>query len=64
VPPRRSADTDGSPHAVSHLLQILEAARWAPTAHHMQNFEVVVVNERDLLDDIEENYAQLSLSEG
>jgi nitroreductase len=59
----------------AHLLQMLEAARWAPTAHNMQNFEVVVVDDRDLLDKlaklpqetsrafVEENYAQLSFSE-
>ena len=23
------------------LMQILEAARWAPTAHNMQNFEII-----------------------
>jgi nitroreductase len=57
------------------LLEILEAARWAPTAHNMQNFEVVVVDDPDLLDAlgkierplseafIEENYQQLSFSE-
>lgn len=31
-----------SPIAREDLLQILEAARWAPTAHNMQNFEIVV----------------------
>ncbi|HUI86817.1 MAG TPA: nitroreductase family protein [Nitrososphaerales archaeon] len=28
---------------------ILEAARWTPTAHNMQNFEIVVVDDRDVL---------------
>jgi len=58
-----------------HLGQILEAARWAPTAHNMQNFDIVVVDDRALLEAlsnvhtetsrtfIEENYAQLSFSE-
>jgi nitroreductase len=58
-----------------HLRQILEAARWAPTAHNMQNFEIVVVDDRLLLDElskipteishvfVEENYEQLSFSE-
>lgn len=58
-----------------HLRQILEGARWAPTAHNMQNFEVVVVDDPRLLDAIseirsdtslafvEENYQQLSFSE-
>ena len=58
-----------------HLRQILEAARWAPTAHNMQNFEIVVVDDPQLLDAIseirsqtsvafiEENYQQLSFSE-
>jgi nitroreductase len=55
--------------------QILEAARWAPTAHNMQNFEVVVVDDRNVLAAlasiesetsqvfVEENFAQLSFSE-
>ena len=57
------------------LLQVLEAGRWAPTAHNMQNFEIVVVDDRKSLDYIRnikrpvsetfvrENYKQLSLSE-
>jgi nitroreductase len=63
------------PVAPEHLEQILEAARWTPTAHNMQNFEIVVVDDRSLLDAIanihgetseafvRENYAQLSFSE-
>jgi nitroreductase len=58
-----------------HLEQIFEAARWTPTAHNMQDFEVVVVDDEQLLDAIanvrgetseafvRENYAQLSFSE-
>jgi nitroreductase len=57
------------------LRQILEAARWAPTAHNMQNFEIVVVDDQELLERIgniqsqiseaflRENYQQLSFSE-
>jgi len=57
------------------LQKILEAARWSPTAHNMQNFEVVVVDDRKLLEGIagikspvsevfiRENYEQLSFSE-
>src|SRR5580658_4306538 len=57
-----------------HMAQILEAARWAPTAHNMQNFEIVVVDDRQLLQAmaairtnispafVRENYAQLSFS--
>jgi nitroreductase len=63
------------PVPAEHLAQILEAARWAPTAHNMQNFEIVVVDDRTLLDAIanirgetsetfvRENYQQLSVSE-
>ncbi|MFI5298589.1 MAG: nitroreductase family protein [Polyangiales bacterium] len=59
----------------AHLSQILEAARWTPTAHNMQNFEIVVVDDRKVLDAIanirgeisevfvRENYEQLSFSE-
>ncbi len=58
-----------------HLRQVLEAARWAPTAHNMQNFEIIVVDDRKLLDAlanirgevsetfVRENYEQLSFSE-
>ena len=57
------------------LAQILEAARWSPTAHNMQNFEIVVVDDPEVLDAIariespvsetfvRENYAQLCFSE-
>jgi nitroreductase len=55
--------------------QIIEAGRWAPTAHNMQNFEIIVVDDRHELDAIgridfslsedfvRENYSQLSFSE-
>lgn len=58
-----------------HLQQILEAARWAPTAHNMQNFEILVVDDRVLLRELcklrsaisgvflDENYRQLAFSE-
>lgn len=57
------------------LLEILEAARWAPTAHNMQNFEIIVVDDKTQIerlgnikfriseDFLEENYQQLSFSE-
>jgi nitroreductase len=57
------------------LADILEAARWVPSAHNMQNFEIVVVDDRKVLDEIaslerpvseafiRENYEQLSFSE-
>ena len=59
----------------SELRLILEAGRWAPTVHNMQNFQVVVVDDRIVLSAIEavslpisetflrENYQQLSASE-
>jgi len=55
--------------------KILEAGRWAPTAHNMQNFAIIVVDDRNLLDQlgnittypspdfIRENFEQLSMSE-
>ena len=55
--------------------KILEAARWAPTSHNMQNFEIVVVDDERLLnllgnlntipspEFIRENYEQLSMTE-
>lgn len=63
------------PIAKDDLLQILEAGRWAPTAHNMQNFEIIVVDNKKLLESIgnikrsisetfiRENYQQLSFSE-
>ena len=57
------------------LQQILEAARWAPTAHNMQNFDIVVVDDAAVMAKlgeissppsavfIRENFAQLSFSE-
>lgn len=75
---RRSArmpfDPD-RPIARQDLQQILEAARWAPTAHNMQNFEIIVVDDKKTLEEIgsikstvsdvfiQENYQQLSFSE-
>jgi nitroreductase len=56
------------------LARILEAARWAPTAHNMQNFSVIVVDDPTVLAAlakidvtisdtfVRENYAQLSFS--
>jgi nitroreductase len=34
------------------LMQILEAARWAPTAHNMQNFEIVIVDDKKQLEEL------------
>jgi len=63
------------PISQQDLLQILEAARWAPTAHNMQNFEIVVVDDKSQLENLgkiesrisedflRENYQQLSFSE-
>jgi nitroreductase len=66
-PDRRVSETD--------LRLLLQAARWAPTAHNMQNFEIVVVDDPGQLvalgaietrpDPVflEENLAQLAFSE-
>ncbi len=57
-----------------NLTRILEAARWAPTAHNMQNYEIIVIDDKKLLraigsiksqpseEFIRENYQQLSSS--
>jgi nitroreductase len=56
------------------LTEILDAGRWAPTAHNMQNFSIIVVDDKELLDVVgnvksqiseeflRENYEQLSFS--
>jgi len=63
------------PVADEDLAEILEAARWSPSAHNMQNFEIVVVDDGEILKQIwsirrpisetfiQENYEQLSFSE-
>jgi len=48
------------PIARDDVLQILEAARWSPTAHNMQNFEIVVVDDQELLAQIGAIQVQLS----
>ena len=56
------------------LNEILDAGRWAPTVHNMQNYSIVVVDDREVLEVIgnvksqisevflRENYEQLSFS--
>ena len=63
------------PVSKENLREILEAARWAPTAHNMQNYEILVVDDKKVLKKIgkikssvseafiRENYLQLSFSE-
>jgi nitroreductase len=75
---RQSARTSFDPQRPvpkNDVRKILESAAWSPTAHNMQNFEVIVVDDRDILarmgaiktslsvDFIKENYEQLSFSE-
>jgi nitroreductase len=62
------------PISKEDLKQILEAAKWTPTAHNMQNFEIVVIDDKAVLEKIgniksriseeflRENYEQLSFS--
>ena len=61
--------------AKDDLHRILEAGSWAPTAHNMQNFEVMIVDDKKLISAIgrikapvsltfvKENYKQFSFSE-
>jgi nitroreductase len=61
--------------AKPQLKRILEAARWAPTPNNMQNFEIIIVDNKEQIGDIgkipaemseaylRENYATLSFSE-
>jgi nitroreductase len=63
------------PIAKLELKKILEAARWAPTPNNMQNFEIVMVDNKEEMEAIgkipaemseyflRENYVQLSFSE-
>jgi nitroreductase len=70
---RASFDQD---HQVAKedLGKILEAARWAPTPHNMQNFEILVIDDRKVIKELgkiesritetflRENFEQLSFS--
>lgn len=40
----------GRPLSGEDLTEILEAARWTPTAHNMQNFEIIVVKDKKVLE--------------
>ena len=63
------------PISKENLKQILEAARWAPTGHNMQNYEIIVIDDKAMLEKIggikscvleeflRDNYEQLSFSE-
>ncbi|MBS1933263.1 MAG: nitroreductase family protein [Bacteroidetes bacterium] len=58
-----------------NIKQILEAGSWAPTAHNMQNFEILLIDDLAKIEEvrsislppsqtfIQENYLQLSFSE-
>ena len=71
----RSSFDPNRPVAKKDLQRILEAGSWAPTAHNMQNFEVIVVDDKEPLEAIaniefpfseafvRENYELLSFSE-
>ena len=70
----RVAFDPARPVPAEDLGRILEAARWTPTAHNMQNFEIVVVDDPAVLEAlarverpiseafVRENYEQLSFS--
>ena len=63
------------PISKENIKQILEAARWAPSGHNMQNYEILVIDDKALLERIgnvksrvleeflRDNYEQLSFSE-
>jgi nitroreductase len=40
------------PISKENLNQILEAARWTPTGHNMQNYEILVIDDKALLEKI------------
>ena len=50
------------PVAKDDLHKILEAGSWAPTAHNMQNFEVVIVDDKKIIEAIAEIKAPVSLT--
>ena len=58
----RAAFDPHRPVPADHLGLILEAARWAPTAHNMQNSETVVVVDPERLGQIAAVRSEVSLS--
>jgi nitroreductase len=62
------------PVSKENLKLLLEAARWTPTGHNLQNFEIMVIDDRAVLEEIgktksrvleeflRDNYEQLSFS--
>jgi len=48
------------PVAKQDLRKILEAARWAPSPHNMQNFEIIIVDDKKLLKSIQDIYLKPS----
>ena len=40
------------PISKENLTQILEAARWTPTGHNMQNYEIIVIDDKATLEKI------------
>jgi len=63
------------PVAKENIKKIIEAARWSPTAHNMQNFEIIIIDAKKVLETIalvksnpsekfiRENFQQLSSTE-
>lgn len=58
----RAAFDPHRPIPPAHLDLVLEAARWAPTAHNMQNYEVIVVDDADRLAQVAAVRAEVSLA--
>lgn len=62
------------PVSQENLKKILEAAKWTPTAHNIQNFDIIIIDDKAVLGKIgsiksriseeflRENYEQLSFS--
>ena len=48
----RVAYDPNKPISKENLEKILEAARWTPTAHNMQNFDIIVVDDKAVLEKI------------
>jgi nitroreductase len=38
------------PVSKENLKQILEAARWTPTGHNMQNYEIIMIDDKAMLE--------------
>jgi nitroreductase len=48
----RASFDPSRPISKENIIKILDAARWAPTGHNMQNYEVIFIDDKVLIERI------------